>query len=415
MDGKRFLHSIQLQGLLSFGPASQPIELQPLNVLIGPNGVGKSNLIEAINLLRTMPSDLTAGIREGGGITEMLWKGADANKSAYIQAVLASHPEERFAQEGVNLEHEIVITAQNQRLQVEAEQIENDRPLWGYHNTFFFYRFNFGDAHQPTFSRVDATDNTDAATGQQKNKRRLERGELSPQQSVLAQGRRFPGKYPELAYLADQYERIAIYRNWGIGRNVAARSAQPADLPSDYLLEDGSNLAHVLNELRYREGGERIDDYLKRFNPAIKDLRIRVAQNSVVLYVEEEGLSQPISAARLSDGTIRYLSLLAVLLDPSPHSLICIEEPELGLHPDVMGDVADLLVDAAQRTQLIVTTHSRQLVGNLSQHPEAVAVCSKDENGTKIEHLDAAELDEWLEDYSLGELWSRGFIEGNPR
>src|ERR1700742_3728706 len=97
----------------------------------------------------------------------------------------------------------------------------------------------------------------------------------------------------------------------------------------------------------------------------------------------EGGLRSPAPAARLSDGTLRYLCLLTILLHPEPPPLICIEEPELGLHPDIIPKVADLLVDASHRTQLIVTTHSEALVSRLSEIPESVVVCERDDRGTR--------------------------------
>src|SRR5207248_265550 len=99
-----------------------------------------------------------------------------------------------------------------------------------------------------------------------------------------------------------------------------------------------------------------------------------------------------VPVTRLSDGTVRYLCLLAILLNPSPPPLIVIDEPDLGLHPDLMPTLAKLLATAAERTQVIVTTHSRALVDALSDHPEAVVVCGKDAGGTFFERLDAADL-----------------------
>jgi predicted ATPase len=92
--------------------------------------------------------------------------------------------------------------------------------------------------------------------------------------------------------------------------------------------------------------------------------------------------------------------------------LICIEEPEIGLHPDVLPVVADLLVEASQRTQLIVTTHSDLLVSGLSEVPESVLVCERDEEGTTLRRLEKDKLAEWLEKYSLGDLWLKGEIGG---
>jgi predicted ATPase len=103
---------------------------------------------------------------------------------------------------------------------------------------------------------------------------------------------------------------------------------------------------------------------------------------------------------------------LTILCHPSPPPLICIEEPELGLHPDVLPTLADLMKEASQRTQLIVTTHSDILVDAMTDCPEAVWVCEKDESGTQMRHLTREQLEPWLEKYRLGELWTRGEIGG---
>ena len=130
------------------------------------------------------------------------------------------------------------------------------------------------------------------------------------------------------------------------------------------------------------------------------------------IFVHETGLNQPVPATRLSDGTIRYLCLLAILCHPTPPPLICIEEPELGMHPDIIPTIAELLVDASQRTQLIVTTHSDILVSALSSIPEAVIVCDRDATGSQLQRLDAEQLQEWLEKFALGDLWRMGEIRG---
>jgi predicted ATPase len=124
-------------------------------------------------------------------------------------------------------------------------------------------------------------------------------------------------------------------------------------------------------------------------------------------------LNAAIPATRLSDGTLRFLCLLVILLHPEPPPLICIEEPELGLHPDVLPVVSDLLKEAGERTQLIITTHSADLIDELSDMPEAVLVCEKIEGATQINRLNPEELSIWLKDYSLGKLWQRGDIGGN--
>jgi predicted ATPase len=102
-----------------------------------------------------------------------------------------------------------------------------------------------------------------------------------------------------------------------------------------------------------------------------------------------------------------------VLCHPAPPPLVCLEEPELGLHPDLLSGLADLLVEASHRMQLVVTTHSDVLVDGLTKVPEAVIICEKRKGSTEMYRLTSAELAAWLNDYGLGQLWRRGEIGGN--
>ena len=144
----------------------------------------------------------------------------------------------------------------------------------------------------------------------------------------------------------------------------------------------------------------------------IVDVNCPVTSGTVSLSLEEWGGRQ-ISASRLSDGTLRYLCLLAILLHPKPPSLVAIEEPELGLHPDVVAQVAELLVNASQRMQIVVTTHSRMLVDALSDYPSSVVVCEQENGESRFERLDNERLKTWLDEYSLGDLWGSGELGGN--
>jgi len=124
-------------------------------------------------------------------------------------------------------------------------------------------------------------------------------------------------------------------------------------------------------------------------------------------------MSELLSSIRMSDGTLKFLCLLAALFDPKPPPLICIEEPELGLHPDALQLVTEALVEASESVQLIITTHSDALVDALSDRPESVLVCERDfDNSTQFRRLDTDRLREWLEHYTLGQLWRKGEIGG---
>lgn len=112
-----------------------------------------------------------------------------------------------------------------------------------------------------------------------------------------------------------------------------------------------------------------------------------VSDSTAQVFFREKNLRKPVSAARLSDGSLRFLCLASILCHPSPPPLFCIEEPEIGLHPDILPHIAELLVQASQRTQIIVTTHSDILVDALSDVPEAVLVCENEGGATSVRRL----------------------------
>jgi predicted ATPase len=228
-------------------------------------------------------------------------------------------------------------------------------------------------------------------------------------QSILSQDRGFYG----VIAIARLFQDIKLYADMGLGRFTAARKPQNTDLDPSFLEEDASNLALVLNYLDSKPGVmNAIVEKLKLFYERVKDIKTTVFGNTIMVYLEESGLRHTIPATRLSDGTLRFLCLLTILCHPKPPPIVCIEEPELGMHPDIIPTIADLLIEASQRTQLIVTTHSDLLVSKLRDVPESLLVCERGENGTTMRRLDAKELESWPEDYSLGEIWLKGAIGG---
>ena len=405
MEGKRLLQGLKLENFLSYGEHGVETELGPLNVLIGPNTSGKSNLIEAIGLLRATPTDLTVPIREGGGIGEWLWKGQAKDSVAKMEARV-NYPEGIMP-----LRYRISFTRVGQRLELADEVVENvRRSSPDAEDVHFFYRFRDGHPVLNVRSVVEEA----AGSGEGRTRRSLRREDLDLEQSVLSQ-RKDPDRYPELTFLGNEFAKIKLYREWNLGRYTAARLPQKADLPEDFLLEDASNLGLVLNDLQLQPGAkQRILSKLKEFYDGVEDITTKIHGGTVQTFLHERGLKQPIPATRLSDGTLRYLCLLTMFCHPEPPPLICIEEPELGLHPDVLSTIAELLVEASQRTQLIVTTHSDVLVSELSEVPEAVLVCERVKTGSLLRRLDKKHLTDWLKKYSLGELWRMGEIGGTP-
>ena len=112
---------------------------------------------------------------------------------------------------------------------------------------------------------------------------------------------------------------------------------------------------------------------------------------------------------RWGRGTLRYLALLAILLDPEPPPLLLIEEPELALHPDVLPTLRDLMLEASERTQIIATTHSPSFLDAWSERPEVVLICERDEEGTRLERLPPTSGPRTR---SLGSRWMSGELGG---
>jgi predicted ATPase len=384
------IHELTLRGLLSFGPDSPTLKMQPLNVLIGPNGSGKSNLIEAIGLLRAAATKLAAPVRGpgGGGVNEWIWKGAPTDP-AHLEAVVEN-------QQGMHpLRHTIEFAAVSARFELSDEQIAYARPAAGHRRPFFFYRYQKGS---PVLTQEGV------------GERQLVHDQVAFDESILSQ-RNDPDQYPALAHLAGIYKRFRFYREWSFGRTSVLRRPQPADLPSDTLEEDFSNLGLFLNHLGGMPAVKKtVIQHLRNLYEGLEDFHVGVRGGTVEVFMIEGGHKIP--ASRLSDGTLRYLCLLAILCDPSPPPLICIEEPELGLHPDMLPQLADLMIEASERTQLVITTHSDVFVDAFTERPECVVVVEKHEGQTTMRRLDAADLKDWLTKYRLGQLWTRGEIGG---
>ena len=397
MEGKRFIETIRLENILSYGPNSPVLRLEPLNVLIGPNASGKSNFIEALSILKAAPRDIQEPFRGGGGVREWLWKGSQGYPTASVETTIASTYSSIPLMYWLSFGNSIFSLPQ---LEVQYEQVKDLRSSSLGEDPYSYYEYRGGSATLKT--KVGITP-----------EQRLEGKDVSADQSILSQ-RRDSFSFPELTHLAFEFERMYFYREFPLGRNSPLRLPQQADLPQHALAEDASNLAVILSYLQNQPQARRwIQHHMQEFYPSIRNVHSLVLGGTVQIFFEEEGLHTNVPATRLSDGSLRYLCLLVALYNPSPPSVICIEEPEAGLHPDAIPSLAKLLVAASKRSQIIVTTHSDILVDALSDTPEAVVICEKVDGATQLRRLNADDLKVWLEKYRLGELWTRGHIGGN--
>jgi predicted ATPase len=370
---------LSLKKILSF--TDTEIELGPLNVLIGANAAGKSNLIEVISLLQSAPTNILAPIARGGGPGQWINLGRDIpGTGATIECEIAEPDQVRYRLQFYDQAAAFSILEESLTSSVSGES--------------YFQR----SQNTLTLGTFDGT-----TTGFLP----------SLHESFLAQFRD-PFDRTPISRTGRALSRIRIYREFRTNQASGARSGVSTQAEGDSLADGGDNLAMVLQELHLLGKTDRVNDYLRRFCERFENVKVAIRQGSARLYLEETGLTDKISSYRMSDGTLKFLCLLGVLLQPSDSQLVCIEEPEVGLHPDAMQMVAEVLLEASQRMQIIVTTHSEALVDALSDDPERVMVCERGfDDGTQMRRLERDKLKDWLEHYRLGQLWRKGEIGGN--
>lgn len=382
-----FIKRLALKKILSFNDTE--IDLRQLNVLIGPNAVGKSNLIEVIGLLQATPSSLWTAILRGGGVRQWIWLGpfvrSGGDTVSWPIATIECDLNLIRGQQVGTLEYSLSFSGQlgDGALIVRGEKIAKSS--------------SESDNGEPVIY-------FDRSSNQILN--------LPPGESFLSQFRD-PADTTPRTELGKHFAEIRIYREFRTGQGSPARSGISTSAPREALADGTDNLALVLLQLDFFGGHDRIRDYLRRFCERFEDVKISVGEGMARTYLREANLEEMLSAVRMSDGTLKFLSLLAALFNPKPPPLMCIEEPEVGLHPDALQLVAEALIEASESMQLIVTTHSEALVDAFSDHPESVLVCERGfDSGTEMKRLSKERLKEWLKHYSLGQLWRKGEIGG---
>ena len=393
-----FLKSLKLSNFLSFGETDAWVDLRPLNVIIGPNGAGKSNFIEAISFIRSASgladnNNLLAAIARGGGVENWIWKGTRKKQHASLDAIFDGQFLE-FS-ESIDMHYSLSFVEARKWFQIIDERVTKCTEKKTSKSIIPNYCIENGRGV------LRSADNGYIETPM----------DFIPTQSILSQ-RAIPSQHQEIMRLINGISGTLIYNNWTFGYYSPPRLFQHANAQNSFLDSDASNLGMVINKIRgNKKFREKFFHYLGKVYDGIIDFDVKILQGMLQVELHEKsGIVIP--ATQLSDGTLRYMSLLAVLCDPEPRPLVCIEEPELGLHPDIIPYFADLLEDASERTQLVVTTHSDFLVDALSDQPEAILVAERDENGTSLKRLDSGDLKLWLEEYRLGELWISGQIGG---
>jgi predicted ATPase len=343
--------------------------LRPLNILIGANGAGKSNFVSFFTFLReAVEGRLALHVAKKGGADDYLFLGPKVTKQI--------HAHLQFGLSGYELSLEPTLRA---ALVFTDERIGFD-----------------GDTKAPSV-------NVSIGTGHYESK-------LKEQQKYSANGML---SRP----IRDSISRWAVYHFNDTSDSASMRRTCSAR-DYEHLREEGENLAAYLLMLRDRHQRvyERIRDTVRLAAPFFDDFKFRPkpSNGDQILHLEwtQRGSDYPFLVTQLSDGTLRFIALTTALLQPDPPATILLDEPELGLHPYALTLLAELLKKATEETQVIVATQSASLLDNFEA--EDVVVVERQDGASTFEHLSSAKLEEWLKDYSLGELWEKNIFGGRP-
>ena len=355
------INSISIKGFKSIKNLKD-LKLSPgLNIMIGANGAGKSNFLSFFRLLNKIIKDkLEWGIKESGGVHEILYNGPKVTKNIEARIYFNNHNSgydfklKCFNQDSLILD--------KQKVYSKAPYLDND----------------LEEKWIPTdIAKTDHPMNQPIISAFQKLK---------------------------VYHFCDTTPLAEVKKTGYGGDNLA-------------LAERGRNLTPMLykfqqaNNPHYKE----IVETIQMVAPFFKDFVLkRMSENkdNMNLKWQSKGTDQVFSVNQLSDGTLRFICLTTLLLQPNPPSTIIIDEPELGLHPDALSLLAGMLRSVSANTQIIVSTQSALFLNEFKV--DDIIVVDRKDGQSIFSRLKEEDLKNWLEDYTLGELWEKNVIGGKP-
>ncbi len=368
----RPVNQIEIAGFKSIREAK--LELKPLNVFIGPNGAGKSNFIGVFKLLhRIIEQKLAVYVAEQGGANSLLHFGRKQTQKISLKLQFADGKNSYGCVLAPNAEDNLFF-------QDEWCAFTGTSQLTGY--TMKDYRVQLSLGGRET--------------------------------RLLEEAENHPGKIA--AYVRDDFRSWRLYHFHDTSASAGVK--QTGDLSDNrFLRDDASNLAAFLYLLHQtqRNSYDNIVGAVRMVAPFFENFMLAPSNHNpekIRLEWKEKGSDEYFNASALSDGTLRFICLTTLLLQPSLPSAVLIDEPELGLHPAAITLLAELLRSTSKRSQVIVSTQSVTLVNQLA--PEEVVVVEHKDDTSSFQRVAEDQLKDWIGDYGLGELWEKNLVGGRP-
>lgn len=342
-------------------------ELKKINILVGGNGAGKSNFIAFFRLLRALfEGNLNAFVQNSGGVGDLLFNGRKTTQ------------------------------------QLEFEVLFGERG----------YRFNINAVVPENFSLSESRYYEREKNGW------WPLGQSFNGESLLVKEAKSNTR--DSQYSKPVYETISSWKIYHFHDTSDSAPMRHSEIIQDnkYLRFDAANIAPFLLRLRneqkavYREILVACQNVIPWLDDFILDVEIMGPKKKVALSWKKKGSDYPMQPYHLSDGSLRFICLTTALLQPNPPATMVIDEPELGLHPAAITVLAELIQSASEHSQLVVATQSPALIDHFAT-PDIVVV-NQQNGGSSFARLKEEDFKVWLEDYSLGELWSKNVIDGGP-
>lgn len=380
------------------------VALQPLTVLVGPNGAGKSNLLDVIRFLGdSVRSDLGPAVSDRGGFDRLAFRGTREDDWIRIEvkANVTTHSSPTAEDEYSLAFKQGRGVRRNDRQPVHFLRREE---------TFKFKRTE-GRGRRITIGGDDVTIVSVSKSGSERVQKRVGLRESSLGLTTLPKLADNEGGL-EIAKIADLFAELRVFDvNVDAARLPARDSGGPLE-------SDASNLADFLWQLSATDQFEDLLDDAREIVPGLLDIGFEPVGGSLFAHevvLKEAGLRDRTSLADASYGTVRALALLALLYDPAPPQMTCVEEIDHGLHPHALDLIVERVREASTRTQFLVASHSPTLVNRL--RASELVVCERSEDGSSLIPAISASTVRQMEkaagsDLQLGELWFAGTLRG---
>lgn len=374
--------SIHIQGYRRL--LDVPLQMRPLTVMIGANGAGKTSFLEVWSLLAAAcAGQLSAKISELGGLSDLITRDKATSIAFDLSMSVPNH---------APLDYHVQIEPRGPFYSIKEETLTQQNRYAGQP---FKHIESFG-----LDIRYYNVDN-----------RKLVRPtwEHTPLETSLAQ---VPKMFQEPETLRQRLSSSTFYGALNVVPKAPVRLPQqlvPAKLPGVH----GESLVSCLFDLREtdRDRFEVLQDTLAAAFPDFERLDFPpVAAGTLAMTWKDKNYTRPMYLHQLSEGTLRFLWLATLLQSRDLTAITLIDEPEVSLHPELLSLLADLMREAAQRTQLIVATHSDRLIRFLK--PEEVIIVDVEEGAAKFTWANSLDLEQWLTEYTLDEVWQMGRIGG---